>query len=51
MGSEMCIRDSISSVWDIKEPTHYWKRVGHEVLGVVAVLCEWLGGVGEVNMD
>ena len=26
-------------------------NAGHEVPGVVAVLCEWLGGVGEVNMD
>ena len=41
----------ISSLWDVKERTHYSKRVGHEVPGVVAVLCEWLGGVGEVNMD
>ena len=41
----------IRSMWDVKEPTHYSKRVGYEVPGVVAVLCEWLGGVGEVNMD
>ena len=41
----------ISSVWDVKKPTHYTKRVGREVPGVVAVLCElvsegdipWLG--------
>ena len=32
----------ISSIWDIKEPTHYLKRVGHEIPGVVAVLCEWV---------
>ena len=25
-------------MWDLKEPTHYSKRVGHEVHGVVAVL-------------
>ena len=25
------------------------KRVGHEVPGVVAVLCEGMGGVGEVK--
>ena len=25
-------------MWDIKEPTHYSKRVGREVPGVVAVL-------------
>ena len=25
---------------DVKEPTYYSKRVGHEVPGVVAVLCE-----------
>ena len=34
----------ISSMWDVKEPTHYSKRVRHEVPGVVAVLCE---GVSE----
>ena len=27
-----------------KEPTHYSKRVGHEVPGVVAVLCESIAG-------
>ena len=32
----------ISSMWDVKEPTHYSKRVGHEVPGVVAVLSEWV---------
>ena len=26
--------------WDVKEPTHYSKRVAHEVPGVVTVLCE-----------
>ena len=25
------------STWDVKEPTHYLKRVGREVPGVVAV--------------
>ena len=25
-------------MWDVKEPTHYSKRVGREVPGVVAVL-------------
>ena len=39
----------ISSTWDVKEPTHYSKRVGHEVPGVVAVLCEGMVGVGEVK--
>ena len=29
---------------DVKEPTHYSKRVGHEVPGVVAVLCESIAG-------
>ena len=29
----------IRSMWDVKEPTHYSKRVGREVPGVVAVLC------------
>ena len=28
----------ISSLWDVKEPTHYSRRVGNEVPGVVAVL-------------
>ena len=27
-------------MWDVKEPTHYSKRIGHEVPGVVAVLRE-----------
>ena len=26
-------------MWDVKEATHYSKRVGREVPGVVAVLC------------
>ena len=39
----------ISSMWDVKQPTHYSERVGHEVPGVVAVLCEGIGGVGEVK--
>ena len=30
----------ISSLWDVKEPTHYSRRVGDDVPGVVAVLCE-----------
>ena len=34
----------ISSMWEVKEPTHYSKRVGNEVPGVVAVLCECMGG-------
>ena len=42
---------SISSMWDVKEPTHYSKRVGHEVPGVVPVLCEGMGGVGEVKYE
>ena len=37
----------ISSMWDVKEPTHYSKRVGHEVPGVVAVLCDCMGGYRE----
>ena len=41
----------ISSMWDVKEPTHYSKRVGHEVPGVVAVLCKGMGGVGEVKYE
>ena len=28
----------ISSLWEVKEPTHYSRRVGDEVPGVVAVL-------------
>ena len=40
----------ISSMWDVKEPTHYSKRAGHEVPGVVAVLCEYMGGYREGDM-
>ena len=28
-----------NNMWDVKEPKHYWKSVGREVPGVVAVLC------------
>ena len=38
----------ISSMWDVKEPTDYSRRVEHEVPGVVAVLCECMGGYREV---
>ena len=41
----------IWSLWDVKEPTHYSKRAGHEVLGVVAVLCESLGMGGYRERD
>ena len=35
------------STWDVKEPTHYSKRVGREVPGVVAVLLSSkCGGLG-----
>ena len=35
------------SMWDIKEPTHYLKRGGREVPGVVAVLlCSKCGPLG-----
>ena len=34
----------ISSQWDVKEATHYSRRVGDEVPGVVAVLCECMDG-------
>ena len=34
----------ISSLWDVKEPTLYSRRVGDEFPGVVAVLCEYMGG-------
>ena len=37
----------ISSMRDVKEPTHYSKRVGHEVPGVVGVLCKCMGGCRE----
>ena len=30
--------------WDVREPTHYSKRVGHEVPGVVAALYESVAG-------
>ena len=38
----------ISSMWDFKEPTHYSRRVGHEVPDVAAVLCECMGRYREV---
>ena len=43
---------SISSMWGVKEPTHYSKRsrAGHEVPGVVAVLWECMGGYWEGDM-
>ena len=34
----------ISSLWDVKKPTLYSRRVGDEVHRVVAVLCEYMGG-------
>ena len=37
-------------MWDVKEPAHYSKRAGHEVPGVVAVLCECMGGYREGDM-
>ena len=38
----------ISSMWDVNlEPTHYSKQVGHEFPGVMAVLCECMGGYRE----
>ena len=39
----------ISSMWGVKEPTHYSKRVGHELPGVVGALCKGMGEVGEVK--
>ena len=39
-----------SSMWDVKEPTHYSKRVEHEVPGVVAALCEYKGGYRDGDM-
>ena len=33
-----------SSLWEVKEPTHYLRIVGDEVPGVVAVLRECMGG-------
>ena len=40
----------VNSMCDVKEPTHYLKRVGHEVPSVVAVLCEFKGGFGLGNL-
>ena len=37
----------ITSTWNVKEPTHYSRRIGREVPGVVAVLCESMGGLKE----
>ena len=44
----------ISSLWDVKEPTHYSRRVGDEFPGVVAVLCEhmvWVGVAGPHQLN
>ena len=38
----------ICSMWDVKEPTQYSRRVGHEVPCVVAVLCECMDEYREV---
>ena len=38
----------IISMWGVKGPTHYSRTVGHEVPGVVAVLCECMVGYREV---
>jgi len=38
------------SLWDVKEPKHYSKRAGNNVPGVVAVLCECMGGYREGDM-
>ena len=35
-------------MWDVKEPTHYSKRVGHEVPSVVTVLCESIAGPNQL---
>ena len=35
----LTITSMVKLMWDVKEPTHYSKRVGREVPGVVAVLC------------
>ena len=40
----------INLKWDVKEPTYYSKRAGHEVPGVVAVLCECMDGYREGDM-
>ena len=34
-------------MWDVKKPTHYSKRVGHEFPGIVTVLCECMSGYRE----
>ena len=38
----------LSLMWDVKEPTHYSRGVGHEVHGVVDVLCG-VGWVGKLK--
>ena len=38
----------ISSIWDFKEPTHFSRKVGHEVPSFVAVIPECMGGYREV---
>ena len=39
----VALATSWSQFRTLKEPTHYSKRAGHEVPGVVAGLCESLG--------
>ena len=35
--------------WDVRGPTHYWQRVGHEVPGfVVCLLRNWEGKSSEI---
>ena len=42
----------ISSMWDVKEPTHYSKRVGHQVPGFVASFeSGWVGWVRSIWTD
>ena len=40
----------VSLTWDVEESTHYSQRAGHEVPGVVAVLCKCMGGYREGDM-
>lgn len=42
---------NISSMWDVKEPTHKSRSVRYEVPGVVAVHCEDLNLLKQINYE
>ena len=48
INSRLCLTSTFYLYKFHKEHTHYLRRVQHELLSVVAVLCECMGGYGEV---